>query len=309
MKRAAALALALVCWVAVPAAAASPKPVPRPTAVDDNCLSGCNTDANTVVTAAQDHFGLKQHRKDSDAVPHRGKVTDGGSDVKQSWTHTEEYVTPYCSGNGLHGGDAMCMAAATYCQDGRVGFWVWHQVTTFTRDPAPSKTVTKTVGSWTQEDGIYCLGADDPGVPTIGKVVSWVQDHFENLAITPAAVKAAPAPRTLVNIETRLSAGSASVVDIPTSTPWANVVVHAKPLRWRWYFGDGTVSPAMTTPDVTHIYLQARLHKGVHVEVEWGGTFSVVGDPQAYPIVGTAAVRSGDITLDVREARTELVSH
>jgi hypothetical protein len=285
---------------ATPALADDPK--------DRDCVFACD---RVVVNAVDDHFNVKQerkHRGPSDPVPNRGKLTDGESAEKQTWTHTDEYITPYCSGNGLHGGDAMCMAAATYCQDGRVGFWVWHQVTTFTRDPAPAKTVSKKVGSWTQEDGIFCLGADDPGVPTIGKVVSWVQDHFEDLAILPATVKAAPAPRTLVNIETRLSAGSAAVVDIPASTPWANVVVHAKPLRWRWHYGDGTVSPALTTPDTTHVYREARLHDGVYVEVEWGGTFTVVGGTEAYPIVGTAVVRSEDVTLDVREARSQLVS-
>lgn len=260
------------------------------------------------VEAVDDHFGIKQRRHASDHVPHRGNPADGESAEKQTWTRTDERITPYCSGNGLHGGDTMCMAAATYCQDGRVGFWVWHQVTTFTRDPAPATTITTSVGPWAQEEGVFCLGADDTGVPTIGKVVSWIQDHFQDLAIPPATVQAAPTPRTLVNIETRLSAGSAAVVDIPASTPWANVVVHAKPLRWRWYFGDDTAAPAMTSPDTTHIYRAARLHKGVHVEVEWGGTFTLVGGTEAYPIVGTAVVRSEDVTLDVREARSQLVS-
>jgi hypothetical protein len=198
------------------------------------------------------------------------------------------------------------MAAATYCQDGRIAFWVWHQVTTFTRHPDGS--VTREVGSWHEEDGVYCLGADDPKVPTIGKVASWVQDSFSNIGIAPASVKAAPAPRTLVNMETRFSAGDGAVVDIPASTPWANVVIHAKPLRWRWSFGDGTPTVVTTVPDVAHIYRHPGLLSDVHVDVEWGGTFSVVGDPTAYPIVGTAMVPGTNVTVDVREARSELVS-
>ncbi|MBK5305085.1 MAG: PKD domain-containing protein [Frankiaceae bacterium] len=249
---------------------------------------------------------MKQQRKPSDRVPGRGTANDGEAPGKITWTKTEEYITSMCSGNDLHGADVMCMQAATYCADGRVGFWIWHQVTTFTKDT--DGVITKDVGTWIQEGGAYCLGADDPGVPTIGKVVSWVQDNFSTIGIAPAAVKAAPAPRTLVNIETKLSAGSGAVVDIPAATPWAQVVIHATPLRYRWYFGDGTPPLTTTVPDVAHVYTRAALLSAVHVDVEWGGTFSAVGDPTAYPIVGTALVVGDSITVDVREARAQLVS-
>ena len=270
------------------------------------CLTDCETDRATVVAQAHD-FGLHQHRKPSDQVPGRGKLSDGKAPGKTVWTHTEEYITPMCWANGLHGGDAMCMAAATYCQDGRIAFWVWHQVTTFTRQP--DGTETSVVGSWTEEDGVFCLGADDPGVPTIGKVMNWVQDSFSTIGIAPAAITAAPAPRTLVNIETRLSAGDGAVVDIPVATPWSQVVIHAKPLRYRWHFGDGTPDQITTVPDVTHIYRHAAVLNNVHVDVEWGGTFTVAGDATAYPIVGTAQVPGTNVTVDVREARSQLVSH
>lgn len=271
-----------------------------------NCLSDCNTNARTVVEAQGDRFGIEEQRRPSDRVPGRGAPSDGEAPGRTTWTSVAEHITPTCSTNGLLGGDGMCMGALTYCGDGRVGYWVWHRLTTYTR--GPDGTVTEQIGPWRQEDGAYCLGGDDPQLPTIGKVLSWVQDHFSSLGIAPAGVTAAPAPRTLVNIETRLSAGSAAPVDIAARTPWSAVTVHAKPLRWRWTFGDGTQSPPMPTPDITHVYRQARLHLGVRVEVEWGGTFSVAGDPASYPIIGTALVRSADTTVDVRQARSELVS-
>jgi hypothetical protein len=201
------------------------------------------------------------------------------------------------------------MAAATYCQDGRVGFWIWHRVTTFTRDAHGN--VTHVVGSWHQEAGAFCLGDDDPEVPSIGKVVSQVQDVFlhNDIGILPVAVTAAPAPKTLVNLETRFTGGSGAVVDIAVPTRWADVVIHAKPLRWRWHFGDGTPPIVTRVPDVTHIYRHPAVLTDVHVDVEWGGTFSVAGDPTAYPIVGTALVPGTNVTVDVREARSELVSH
>jgi hypothetical protein len=298
MRRVAAALIAMVlAWPALPALADGSDPGPR-------CSYSCD---RATVDAQDDHFGIHEARHPSDHVPGRGSVLDGRAPGKLTWFETDEYATPICSTNGLNGGDAMCMAAATYCRDGRVAFWVWHQITTYTLTP-PATEPTKVVGPWHEEQGVFCLGADDPKVPTIGKVTSWVQDHFDTLGITPAGVTAAPAPRTLVNIETRLSAGSAAVVDIPAATPWSQVVIHAKPLRWRWFFGDGTQSPPQSSPDITHVYKEAGLQRGVHVEVEWGGTFSVAGDATAYPIAGTALVRSADITLDVRQARSELVS-
>jgi hypothetical protein len=269
------------------------------------CDIACASD-DTTVEAHGESFGVEQHRKASDHVPGRGSAADGDAPGKVTWTHTEEYITPMCSMNGLNGADAMCMAAVTYCQDGRVGFWVWHRLTTYTR--GADGTVTTVVGGWHQEEGAYCLGADDPGVPAIGKVVSYVQDSFSTLGIAPASVKAAPAPRTLVNIETRLSAGDGAVVDVPAATPWAQVIIHAKPLRWRWHFGDGTPPQITSVPDVTHVYKHPAVLTAVHVDVEWGGTFSVVGDPAAYPIVGTALVPGQNTTVDVREARSQLVS-
>jgi hypothetical protein len=281
---------------------------PAPPAPKGPCFSTCD-DQPTTVVAEGPKFGITQHRKPSDHVPGRGTVAKHDVDGKQVWTTTEEYITPICSMNGLHGADAMCMAAATYCQDGRVGFWVWHQVTTHTRDAQGNETTE--VGSWIQEEGAFCLGADDPGVPTIGKVISRVQDLFLNndVGILPLAVRAEPAPKTLVNMPTRFSGGTGDVVDIPVATPWANVVIHAKPLRWRWTFGDGTPTVVTTVPTVEHTYLHPGVLTTVHVDVEWGGTFSVVGDPTAYPVVGTAMVPGTDITVDVREARSELVSH
>jgi hypothetical protein len=278
-----------------------------PTSPPKKCGITCQTDS-TAVVADGSEFGVKQHRKPSDQVPGRGDLAKHVVNGKQVWTETEEYITPMCSMNGLHGGDAMCMAAVTYCQDGRVGFWVWHQVTTVTKDEQGN--VTRDVGPWNQEDGAFCLGADDPGVPTIGKVISQVQDLFLNndIGILPLAVKAAPAPKTLVNMETRFSGGDGAVVDIAVPTRWANVVIHAKPLRWRWTYGDASKPELTSVPTTTHIYRHPGVLKDVHVDVEWGGTFSVVGDPTAYPIVGTAMVPGTDITVDVREARSELVS-
>lgn len=263
------------------------------------------------MVAHGDTFGIKQHqhRAPSDPVPNRGDLAKHVVNGKQVWTTTDEYITPMCSFNGLHGADVMCMEAATYCQDGRVAFWVWHQVTTYTRDDQGNET--KKVASWKQEEGPFCLGADDPGVPTIGKVTSQVQDMFLNndVGILPLAVKAAPAPKTLVNLETRFSAGDGAVVDIAVPTRWADVVIHAKPQQWRWTFGDGTPAVVTTVPTVTHVYRHPGVLADVHVDVEWGGTFNVAADPTAYPIVGTAIVPGTNTTVDVREARTQLVSH
>src|SRR5690242_11347670 len=117
MKLAAAISSLLIAMTSIPALATD-----SPTSQDPNCLSNCNTDTATV-EAHGEKFGITQHRAASDKVPGRGRVTDGEAPGKTTWTHTEEFITPMCSMNGLHGADAMCMGAATYCQDGRVAFW------------------------------------------------------------------------------------------------------------------------------------------------------------------------------------------
>ena len=54
-------------------------------------------------------------------------------------------------------------------------FWIWHQ--TVSVAVGPPEVVTE--GEWHQEAGSFCLGPDDPGVPSIVAVLARAQDLFE----------------------------------------------------------------------------------------------------------------------------------
>ncbi len=271
-----------------------------------DCLTACTA----VDAGGGPTLGVSHTKGKSAHVPGRGNGSNGYAPGRKEYKIVEEYLTPACWVNGLHGVDAMCTAAVVMCgNDGRIAFWVWHRTTHVVVGPPERRTV----GQWDQEPGSYCLGADDPGVPTIARVISLVQTGFEEVDLPTFAVQTAPSPRTLVNVKTSFSAGSADPVVITQPILGTTVRITAKPLRWKWYFGDGTTLTTRTpgrpkTTDVHHVYRRTAVHTGVRVDVEWGGTFTVGSDPTVYDINGTAVVRGTDTTVDVRQARSELVS-
>lgn len=239
----------------------------------------------------------------SQPVTGRGSGSDGKAPGRTTWKVVEEKVVPACSGNGLNGPDALCMAALTCPADNLVRFWVWHKVTHW--EAGPPERVAETE-PWKQEPGSFCLGADDPGITPIGVVIAQVQSGFQSLPLPKATPEIRPAPSTLVNIPTRLSAGSSAPATL-TTEPLAGVVVTvtATPVEWRWTFGDGTT---MTTgvPLTEHEYRKAQ-RLGASVRVMWTGTFSLPGSSEAFPIRTPAYVQGPVAQVDVREARTELV--
>ncbi len=219
-------------------------------------------------------------------------------------------MAPTCSPNGLGNATALCDTAVTSCPDGLVRFWVWHRTTTWTKDV--DGTVTSDVGPWTQEQGSFCLGADDPGVPTIA------QGPRPRPQPVHLASRCGCRPRGPTLRRRRWSTPR------PRSPPAArsrrastrccsalSVHVTAKPVRWHWTWGDGTSEDVdrpgtPRQPDVTHTYERAGDVRAT-VVVEWRGTFSVGNDPTQYAIQTPAFVRSAPITVRVREARSQLV--
>ena len=252
---------------------------------------------------------MEYTRGKSEQVPGRGRAQDGPAPGKQVWVTVEEDMAPTCSPNGLGNATALCDTAVTSCPDGLVRFWVWHRTTTWTKDV--DGTVTSDVGPWTQEQGSFCLGADDPGVPTIARVLDLVRSQFTSLPLRVQAPRADPAPTTLVNSKTAFSAGSAEPQRFDPVLLGTSVHVTAKPVRWHWTWGDGTSEDVdrpgtPKQPDVTHTYDRAGDVRAT-VVVEWRGTFSVGNDPTQYAIQTPAFVRSAPIPVRVREARSQLV--
>lgn len=283
--------LTLFVAAAGPAAAADPDPVVDCVRCPPKAVGGAGTIDVTVVTGT------------SEAVTGQGDGSTGKAPGRATWTVVDERVVPACAGNGLSGPDALCMAALTCPADNLVRFWVWHQVTHW--EAGPPERVTR-ADPWEREPGTFCLGPDDPGITPIGVVIAQVQSGFQSLPLPKATPEISPAPSTLVNIPTRLSAGSAAPVTL-TTEPLAGIVVTvtATPVEWRWTFGDGATA-VTTAPTMTHEYRMAR-EAEASVRVMWTGTFTLPGSSEVFPIRTPAYVQGAPATVDVREARTELV--
>jgi hypothetical protein len=241
----------------------------------------------------------------SEKVPGRKPVVG-----TKTWTQVDEAMAPTCAGNDRGDDTNLCNAAVSSCPDSLVRFWVWHQVTTYTK--APDGTVTSEVTTpWYQEEGSFCLGADDPGVPNIAKVLDRVRTDFTSLPLQVQGPQAFPAPTTLVNIPTAFSAGTAGTQTFTPTLLGTQVTVTATPVRWTWTWGDGTSEafdrPGIPQqPDVTHRYTRAG-DRTVTVQVEWRGTFRVGNDPTEYPIATPAFTTSQPVLVRVRTARSQLV--
>ena len=268
-----------------------------------NCIGTC-----PIAAGNGSVIDVTYTRGQSEKVPHRDG--HGAANVTATWTRVDEEMAPTCSANTRGGDLTLCGAAVNSCPDGLIRFWVWHQVTTFTRQA--NGTITSEVTTpWYQEPGSFCLGADDPGVPVIARVIDLIRSQFTSLPITPRTIRADPAPTTLVNVETAFSAGSTEPQVFTPTLLGTTVTVTAKPVRWIWQWGDGTTDAydrpgTPQQPDVTHVYTRAA-DREVRLTVEWRGTFRVGSDPTEYAITTPAYVQSAPITVRVRQARSQLV--
>jgi hypothetical protein len=207
-------------------------------------------------------------------------------------------------------GDALCPAAFSCPALDQMRWWIWQRETEWTRDEA-GVVAPPVVGEWRQLPGSYCLGDDDPGVPTIGHVIAQVQTGFQDLPLPVAALQVDPAPTSLVNVPTAFFAGGAQSATFSPTILGTTVTINAKPTQWDWTWGDGT-SATTTTPGVpkrpvvSKEYRQARDYS-VSVATTWTGTFTVAGSSEVFPIRTPAVVQSAPVTVQVREARTQLV--
>lgn len=241
----------------------------------------------------------------SDTVPGRGDGTQGKPAEPRDWYEINEYVTPTCSGNELNGDDVLCGAAVNTCPAAdQIRFWIWHQRVDHYVGPPPRVVE----GPWVKEDGAFCLGPDDPGVPSIVNTLARARDVFEQKvqALGLPVVKTSPGPRTLVNYDTDFEVRNAEpfAVDVPV----AGTVVHldVKPLQFTWTYGDGTTERTTTATSV-HTYDRTG-RMPTKVDVVWGGTFTVGAQAEAYDIDPPATVNGAPTVLTVVQARAENVS-
>ncbi len=246
--------------------------------------------------------GVLVQTSTSDRVPGRGNGTDGEAPGRTEWVTREERVTPACSANGLDGPDVLCSIAVSSCPVGQIRSWVWHRVTEHRLGPPR----TSEVGEWEQEPGSYCLGSDDPGVPDIAQVIGQMQTAFDNLPLPKFGTQISPAPRTLVNIPTRLSAGSVDVATFSPTLLGIRITITARPTAWRWTFGDGTTAET-SVPMTEHVYLESE-RVGASVRVTWTGSFTVGSSAEVFLIRAPAFVQGPVSEVEVVQARAQLVA-
>jgi hypothetical protein len=147
-------------------------------------------------------------------------------------------------------------------------------------------------------------------VPTIGQVIAQVQSEFKNLPL-PWQASGRPAPTSLVNIPTAFFAGGPQTATFNPTILGTTVTINAKPTSWTWTWGDGATQTTSTPgvpkkPVVAHEYSKASDYS-VSVATTWTGSFSVAGSAEVFPIRTPAVVQSAPVTVQVREARTQLV--
>ena len=265
--------------------------------------AGCYPTCAVEVEGDDGEIDVTVTRGVSERVPGRGDGTEGEAPGRTGWITIEEYLTPTCAANSLNGADMLCVAAVSSCAaDNQVRFWVWHRTTQHVLGPPR----TSAIGPWVQERASYCLGPDDAGIPVFGSVVALVQNEFQTLPLPYVETQISPAPRTLVNIATRLSAGSTDAATFSPVLLGIEVTITARPTSWRWTFGDGTAATT-SVPATEHVYDKAQ-RVGASVRVTWTGTFTVGTSAEVFTIRAPAYVQGPVTTFEVTQARTELVA-
>lgn len=292
--------------ISLSVASAAPSPLaPRVPPICNPC------DESATGTALADRVLIAAQRT-SDKVPRGTPETHGDAPGRTNWIELDEYMAPTCPGNRLRGSSELCNGALLTCPEGLIRYWIWQRETQVRRDPATG-AVAREPGGWQQLPDSFCLGSDDPGVPDYGRAISLVQQGFRDLPLPKAAVEVAPSPTSLVNVATAFFAGGEQTFSQTVEpVPGISVVVTAKPTRWTWTWGDGKTGTFDTAgvprrPVVSHLYPAARDYEA-RVVVSWTGRFRIAGSTQEYEIPTPASVPSPPVTVQVREARTQLVA-
>ena len=162
--------------------------------------------------------------------------------------------------------------------------------------------------------GTACLSADEAELvddpPPIRVLVI---EAFERLGWSASdLVVQPPNGKTLVNLDTNFYTSNTGFTDIPVRLVQSDVVVSARPIAYRWNFGDGTstttTSPGAPFPalDVSHAYA-ATEEVLVSVDTQYGDASFTVngGPPEAIP--STIWVEGATQDLEIVEAVPQLV--
>jgi hypothetical protein len=179
--------------------------------------------------------------------------------------------------------DIGCLAASIKCTDGKDGRPVrWYSSLKAFQPPV-----------WTAIRPDRCVYTEDPS-DVLGRIAAQIQRRFEQLPVNAGVAGIQPTPHTLRGAETNFYAEAAEQTFNVTMLG-QKVAIVAKPVQYRWDYGDGTSLGPTTTMGgplpqdrwgektrTSHAYAQTG-DFNVVLTTYFQGTYSVNGGP-ALPI-------------------------
>ena len=209
---------------------------------------------------------------------------------------------PTCSENNPLDAGMLCLGATTSCPEaGQIRFWVYTRRVTPENPEPPWQMVT--------DPPFVCRGVDEtPEVDPRVAIAGMIEREFQRVVVVRGVAEINPAPQTLVHVATRFETPTVERYDIPLTLLGQSVVITAQAERWTWHTGDGatvTTTRKGTRGRVEHTYTTAG-SRSPYVVISWSGTYSVNGESMG-AVPGTVATSGEPGSVDVRQARTELV--
>ncbi len=292
-RRAAAVVwvvLALLAGTGAPAASAGPAPGAGARAHDD-----------AIDVDGHDRTGGVPG---TPGAPGRGGASTGAGAGEGAPRPVVKYVIA-CPGNSVDtpAEAVMCGQATAACDPPRLLHW---------RYAAPA-------GQALRLDGTRCLTAAEAAAGDGAAFPGFTVDDLRRLPLPPGRVVLEPGNGyALARVPLNAVADAAALV-LPADVAGFAVQVRATPASYTWDFGDGTVLGPTDDPGspwepsrsedaaggIQHTYLRGGAVTVV-LTTTYAGEFSVDGGA-FQPVVGTAAVASPAVPLDVLEGRGALV--